>query len=311
MHGQQIVQPQSISVGELVEASGLGLQLEILCGGDGLAKRISSPRIQRLGLALAGYTQYIRAGRIHLLGGSETNYWSILDHGAREKALCGLRALSLCCIVITKGLEAPDGLCELAGERGFALLRASDLSSVVIRRIADFLAARLAPVTTLHGVFVEVFGLGVLIVGPSGIGKSECALELVLRGHRLIADDSVVITSRGAERLVGAAGPVLQYHMEVRGIGIIDIRELFGVSAVSEQHAVDFVIRLEKWKPEGEYDRLGLDPRTLEVLGTAVPVSDIPVAPGRNISTLVEVAARTHLLHRHGQRISKELATEP
>jgi len=311
MLGQEGVQPQSISVQELVDAVELGLQFEILHGGDGLAKRINSPRIQKLGLALAGCTQYIQAGRIQLLGGSETNYINTLDPKAREKAIRGLLPLAICCIVITKGLESPEGLRALAHECSFALLRTSDPSSVAIRRITDFLEARLAPVTTLHGVFVEVFGLGVLILGPSGIGKSECALELVLRGHRLITDDSVVITYRGGERLIGAAGPVLKYHMEVRGIGIIDIRELFGVSAVSEQHTVDFAIRLEKWKPEGEYDRLGLDLRTLEVMGARVPVLDIPVAPGRNISTLVEVAARTHLLRRHGQQISRELATEP
>jgi HPr kinase/phosphorylase len=154
---------------------------------------------------------------------------------------------------------------------------------------------------------MEVFGLGILMLGPSGIGKSECALELVLRGHRLVADDSVEITRRGIDRLIGAGGPVLKYHMELRGLGIIDIKELFGISSTGHSHALDFVVRLERWRPDGEYDRLGLDRSTMEILGVPVPVIEMPVAPGRNVSTLIEVAARVHLLRKRGYPLSAEL----
>ncbi|MGA2260582.1 MAG: HPr(Ser) kinase/phosphatase [Acidobacteriota bacterium] len=304
---QEGVQPEGITVQEFTRALDLGLDLEIISGDEGMARVIRSPRIQKLGLALAGYTDYIHPGRVQLLGGSELNYLKTLDPAAYEKSLRGLHEIEICCIVITRGLDVPAGFRQLASEGGFSLLRTAALSSVANRRIADFLEVRLAPQTTVHGVFMEVFGLGVLILGPSGIGKSECALELVLRGHRMVADDSVEITRTGIDRLVGAGGPLLKHHMELRGLGIIDIRELFGISATKQTHALDFVVRLERWKPDGEYDRLGLDQSTLEILRVPVPVIEMPVAPGRNVSTLVEVAARTHLLRKRRHQHSEEL----
>jgi HPr kinase/phosphorylase len=301
------IEPDSITVGEFALARDLGLTMEVLCGGEAMALKIRSPRIQKLGLALAGYTIYIHPDRVQLLGGSEMNYLQALDRSAHEKALRNLCSLKICCMVVTKGMEIPVGLLELARTNGFALLRTSALSSVAIQKIGDFLEVRLAPRTTIHGVFMEVFGLGVLILGPSGIGKSECALELVLRGHRLVADDSVEITRRGIDGLTGAGGPVLRHHMELRGLGIIDIKELFGISSTGQAHALDFVVLLERWKPDSEYDRLGLDQATMEILQVPVPLITMPVAPGRNMSTLVEVAARNHLLRKRGYEPSKEL----
>lgn len=307
MREQEGIEPENIAVGEFAQAGELGLDLEIIVGGEGMARKIRSPRIQKLGLALAGFTAYVHADRIQLLGGSEMNYLQALDSVGYEESLQALRSLEICCILITKGLPVPRGLLEIASENRFALLRTRDLSSIAIQKIGEFLEGRLAPRTTIHGVFVEVFGLGVLILGPSGIGKSECALELVLRGHRLVADDSVQIMRRGIDRLVGAAGPVLRHHMELRGLGIIDIRELFGISATGNEHTLDFVVRLEKWKPEGVYDRLGLDHAAMDILQVPVPLITMPVAPGRNVSTLVEIAARIHLLRRRGLRLSQEL----
>lgn len=310
MLGQEEVHPETITVRELADAHELGLNFEILHGGAALAQQIRSPRLQKLGLALAGYTDYIHPDRVQLLGGSEANYLGMLDEASREKSIRSLCPLGICCIVITRGLENPAGLGEAAREGNFALLRTPALSSVAIRRISEFLEVRLAPRATIHGVFVEVFGLGILILGPSGIGKSECALELVMRGHRLISDDSVVICRRGIDCLVGMGGPVLRHHMELRGIGIVDIKELFGISATEESHEIDFAMRLERWNPDGVYDRLGLDRSTLDILGVPVPLIEMPVAPGRNVSTLVEVAARTHLLRRQGQKLSKELSDQ-
>jgi HPr kinase/phosphorylase len=309
MLGQEEVQPEGITVEDFASAHELGLNFEILHGGKALTKSIRSPRTQKLGLALAGYVDYLHAGRVLLFGGSEINYLAILDPAARERSIRSLFPLEICCIVITRGLESPVGLTELAAERGFALLRTGAQSSVAIRKISEFLEIALAPRTTIHGVFVEVLGLGILILGPSGIGKSECALELILRGHRLIADDSVEVMRRGSDRLIGAGGPILKHHMELRGIGIVDIKELFGISATGELHVVDLAIRLERWKPDAQYDRLGFDRPTMEILGIEIPVIDMPVAPGRNVSTLVEVAARTHLLRKNGRQLSKELST--
>ena len=303
----EAVQSESVTVGEFALSGELGLDFEVIHGGGTFSNQILSPRIQKLGLALAGFTDYIHPGRVQLLGGSETNYLKMLDAEAGQRSLRGLLPLKICCVAITKGLEVPSGFASLAREAGFALLRTRAVSSIAIGRITGFLEMRLAPRTTVHGVFVEILGLGVLILGPSGIGKSECALDLVLRGHRLVADDSVEITRQGIDRLVGAGGPVLKHHMELRGLGIIDIKELFGVSATGDSLQIDFVVRLERWKPHGEYDRLGLDRPTIEIMGVPLPIVEMPVAPGRNVSTLIEVAARTHLLRRRGYGLSKEI----
>ena len=299
---------QTVTVEELATARDLDLQLEVIHGGDTLRNRITSPRIQKLGLALAGFPDYIHPGRVQLLGGSEANYLRILEPAACERALRGLEPIKICCLVITRGLEVPSGFPELVSKAGFALLRTAAPSSVAIRRITDYLESRLAVRTTMHGVLLEVFGLGVLLLGPSGIGKSECALELILRGHRLVADDSVEISRYRLDRLVGAGGPVLKHHMELRGLGIIDVKQLFGVSATSQSHELDFVVRLERWKPQSEYDRLGIDRKTMKILDVPVPLIEMPVAPGRNVSTLVEVAARNHLLREAGYQALKELS---
>jgi len=301
-------QPQmSVSVGELFRAAAADLQLEGLQIDRGMDNDISSPRIQKLGLALAGYTHYLHSNRVQILGGSEVNYLNILGDAERCKALQGLRGHNICCIVITKGLAVPDELISVAREEHIPVLRTRSLSSVAISKIGEYLDERLALRTSVHGVLLDVFGLGVLLLGPSGIGKSECGLELILRGHRLVADDFVEITRRGLERLVGSGGPVLKYHMELRGLGIIDIKELFGISATGHSQNIDMVVRLEKWKADAEYDRLGLEQSDIEFLGIVLPVIDMPVAPGRNVSTLIEVAARVHLLRKRGFLPSREL----
>jgi len=301
---------QTVTVEALATARDLGLQLEVIHGDDTLRNRITSPRIQKLGLALAGFPDYIHPGRVQVFGGSEANYLRILEPAAYEQALRGLEPLRICCLIITRGLEVPPGLLDLVSKSGFALLRAAAPSSVAIRRITDYLESKLAVRTTVHGVLLAVFGLGVLILGPSGIGKSECALELILRGHRLVADDSVEISRYRVDRLVGTGGPVLRHHMELRGLGIIDIKQLFGVSATSQSHELDFVVRLERWKPQGQYDRLGIDRKTVKILDVPMPLIEMPVAPGRNVSTLVEVAARNHLLRGDGYQAPKELSAD-
>ncbi len=297
----------AIAVRDLLQAPSLSKDFEVIQGHEGLGNELRSPRIERLGLVLAGLARSVHPNRIHLVGNSELNYLRGLDAKARIAAIDRLKKFRICCIVITKGLEIPEELLSFCREQKIPLLCCGSPSSVSIANITDFLEKRLAPRITIHGVLLEIFGLGVLIMGPSGIGKSECALELVLKGHRLITDDYVELTRRGTDRLSGAGGKVLQHHMELRGLGIINIRELFGISATGTSQSIDFAVRLERWKSDGEYDRLGMEPATIQFLGISVPIIDIPVAPGRNIAILVEVAARVHLLRQRGYRPLKEI----
>jgi HPr kinase/phosphorylase len=289
---------ESVTVGEFLTTSALALEIELVQGQDGLQNGICSSRVQKLGLALAGVTARVHKDRIQVFGSSESSYLRGLIPGERAAAFSRLRSHKICCIVVAKGLELPSELLDIAAEGRIPVLRSAASGSVSIAKITAYLERRLAPRITIHGVLVQIFGLGVLLLGPSGIGKSECALELVLRGHRLISDDYVELTRRGIDRLSGTGGKTLKHHMELRGLGIINIKELFGISATGASQNIDFAVRLERWNPEAEYDRLGIDHSFIEFLGVSIPVIDMPAAPGRNISTLVEVAARIHLLRQ-------------
>jgi len=300
--------PTFVTVREFVSAPTLGLDLEVLRGHEGLENEIRSGRVQKLGMAVAGYAGFIHPDRVQMIGSSEINYLKALDLEARKAAIERLRKHRICCMVVTKGIEVPEELLELSADQRVPILRSASLSTISITKITDYLEKRLAPRITIHGVLLEVFGLGVLLLGPSGIGKSECALELVLKGHRLITDDYVELTRRGNDKLSGEGGKTLKHHMELRGLGIINIKELFGISATGTSQAVDFAVRLERWKSDAEYDRLGLDHSSIEYLGVSVPLIEMPVAPGRNVATLVEVAARIHLLRQRGYRPSSEVS---
>jgi HPr kinase/phosphorylase len=304
-------QRRIITVHELCTADSLDLDLEVLYGNEAMNNAIRSPRIQKLGFALAGYNGYIDPERIQFLGRSEINFLKNLKPPARKEAIHRLRGLSICCIIITRGLGVPKEVMELAKRDGIALLASAATSFVAITKVTRFLEGWFAPRITIHGVLLDVFGLGILLLGPSGIGKSECALELILKGHRLIADDAVDITRHGDDRLVGTGGQILQHHMELRGLGIIDVRELFGISATSISRNLDLVVRLERWKPDGEYDRLGLEQSFIQYMGVPVPLIEMPVAPGRNLSALVEIAARIHLLRRKGNRLAPAVGEPP
>jgi len=295
----------SVSAGELLAALAPVLELEALQGRQGMENQIRSPRVQKLGMILAGFSGCIHLDRVHIFGSSEMHFLRTLEPEGRAAAIHRLKNNKICCIVVTKGLEIPEELLRVSSEEGIPVFRSASLSSMCIARISSYLEERLAPRMTIHGVLLEVFGLGVLILGPSGIGKSECALELIVKGHRLITDDYVEITRHGIDRLSGTGGKVLKHHIELRGLGIIDIRELFGVSATGGRQNIDFAVRLERWKPDAEYDRLGLDPSTIEFLGITIPVIEMPVGPGRNIATLVEVAARIQLLRQRGHNPSR------
>ena len=295
--------PVTITVGEFVRESRSDLRLEVMCGHEYLDNKIGSAQMQKLGMALVGASGNIFPDRVQIVGRTESNFLQSLDEDDLRHAMQRIRKYEICCIVVVRGAVVPEIMLQLSSDRRVPFLRGGADSDPA--KIALWLENRLAPRITLHGGFLEVLGLGVLILGPSGIGKSECALELVLKGHRMIADDYVEITRHGNGQLLGEGGKALKHHMELRGLGIIDIKELYGISVISAAHKIDFVVHLEKWRSDGEYDRVGIEKSSMDVLGVALPVIDIPVAPGRNISTLVEVAARIHLLHQRGYKTNE------
>ncbi len=289
-----------ISVAKFVEKSPLDLQIEILSGNEGLQEReINSARIQKLGLALAGFAHYIHTGRIQIVGQSEIWYLSQLESAKKIEAIKNLNLEKISCILITKGLEPPAELLKIADESHVPLLRTNLISSGAINKVSEFLQEVLAPQMTLHGVLMGMFGIGVLILGNSGIGKSECALDLITRGHYLIADDSVLIKKVG-EKLEGKSPELIQDYLEIHGLGIINIRELFGVSAIGKGSQIEICIELKKWSEFEEIDRLGITIMEEEIFTLKIPKFILPVTSGRNLSTLVETAVRIHLLKASG-----------
>ncbi len=277
------------------------LQLSFIAGERGAAsRRLRVPRIQKLGLALAGFTHYVHEGRVQVVGQSELQYLGQLTPEERREAIDRLELDKISCVLVTKGLMPPPELTEAAEAASLPLVQTPLVSSTAIVEITEYLEDALAPRETRHGVLLDLYGLGVLIEGDSGVGKSECALDLITRGHQLVADDIVIVRRTRPGHLVGSTPDLLREHMEIRGLGILNIRELFGVSAVSGPKQVGLGIRLERWDEAKEVDRLGLDARSVAILEVPVPFFVLPVSPGRTLATLVETAVRVHLLRLRG-----------
>jgi HPr kinase/phosphorylase len=284
------------------------LEMAVAAGEKGFDRPISWGRIQRPGLALAGFLSFIKPGRIQVLGESELNYLETMPVPLRRERIAAICALPVSAFVVTKGQAVPEELARECLARNVPLLVSPRTTSVVIQSITRVLEDELSPSTTLHGVLVDVYGMGVLLLGDSGIGKSESALDLIQRGHRLVADDVVEIRKYPNDALVGRAADMLRYHMELRGIGIINIKHLFGVSAVRASKSIELVIELERWDPKKTYDRLGLDGETYSILDRTRPYMKLPVASGRNIALLIEIAARNELLKSQGYDAAKDFA---
>jgi HPr kinase/phosphorylase len=297
-----------VTVAELLGEELSDLRLTVLSGEQHLDNRITNPRVQKPGLAFAGYYPYIKEGRIQIVGESEIAYVETLSAAERAERFDRITALSIPAFVVTKGLEPPEEFRRLCEERGIPVLGASALSSTVIKRLSWFLEEHLVPSTAMHGVFLEIYGIGVLLIGQSGVGKSECALDLITRGHSLVADDMVTVKRYPSDDLIGYSAGSLHHHMELRGLGIINVQDLFGLAAVRERKAVDLVVELEHWREGHQYDRLGLDETLFHILEVPVPYIRMPVALGRNVSILVEIAARNHVLKLQGHHSAREFA---
>jgi HPr kinase/phosphorylase len=300
------VEEFNLSIQELLDDVEYGLDLVLISGAKGLNHRVTSPRIQKPGLALAGYTEHLHPARIQVLGNTELSYLAQLgDQVALDnaKALC---KFPISCFIVTKGLTPPEFFLKATEEAGIPILGSHHQSSTFISLITKFLEERLLPADHLHGVLMDVLGVGVLLSGKSGIGKSECALDLVIRGHRLVADDMVYVKKKMPAALVGQSDDHIQHLMEIRGLGIINIKDLYGVSSIREKKIIDLVLELMEWDPEQEYDRLGVDDRKITILGVDLPHIIIPVRPGRNLGSIVEVAARNFLLKGMGYHSARD-----
>ena len=301
---------RSITVASLLKsrAEAIGLPFELLGGSSGLDRTISSPHIQKTGLALAGFDAYLQPARILIFGESEVRYLESLDSGSRLNVLAAAFSHDIPCVLITGGWDPPVELLAASDRYHVPLLRTPVATPVSITKIEYLLDDELAERQVIHGVLMDMLGLGVLIIGESGIGKSECGLDLVVRGHRLVADDTVEIRRRGETTLIGTCPELTRHHMEIRGLGLINVRDLFGVAAIRNSKRVELVVQLERWDPERDYERLGIDELRYDILGLKVPLVRMPVAPGRSLGVLVEVAARNQLLRTRGLNAARDLA---
>jgi len=295
---------KTITAAALLAETPYDLRLSLVTGKEGLARPISSSRIQKPGLALAGFTEHLHPERVQVFGNTEISYLATLPAPRQREVLHDFFAGNLACLIVTKNIDVPAVIVEEATAASVPLLTTPHLTGLFIGRVQQLLEAMLMPRASLHGVLMDVFGVGILLLGKSGIGKSECALDLVMRGHRLVADDIVDVFRRG-DTVYGTGSPIIRHHMEIRGLGIINIKDLFGVAAVRDTKKIELVVELVEWHPEEEYDRLGVEDRTFNVLDAATPLLVVPVRPGRNMTTILEVAARNHLLKLQGHHSAR------
>jgi HPr kinase/phosphorylase len=288
------------TVARLLELLHDTLQLELIGDEAGLQREITSNEVSSPGLVLAGYVDRFPANRLQVFGETEITYLASRPAEQRRHVLELFFSFDVPCVVVTKGLEIPDEMVEIASRHGVPLLRSALKTTEFYRRVKPALDEEFAPTTTLHGSLADVYGVGLLFVGRSGIGKSECVLDLVERGHRLVADDLVIATRRGNDIIIGRGHELQRHHMEIRGVGVIDIPSIFGIRAVRQQKRIEVVVQLEQWDRADNVDRTGLDGATTTILDVEIPRVTIPLNPGKNITVVAEVIAMNHLLRYSG-----------
>lgn len=283
-------------------------ELSLVSGQEGIGRHISVSDISRPGLEMAGYFTHYPANRVQLLGKTELSFFDMLlphERMERMKKLCSPETPA---IIISHGMNVPEELKKAANEENVPVLTTKMTTTRFSSLLTNFLESKLAPTTAVHGVLVDVYGVGVLITGKSGVGKSETALELVKRGHRLVADDCVEIRQEAENTLVGSAPKLIEHLLEIRGVGIIDIMTLFGASAIRSFKRISLVIDLEIWDANKTYDRLGLDEEKMKIIDTDLTKFTIPVRPGRNLAVIIEVASMNHRLKRMGVNAAEEFS---
>ena len=282
--------------------------LQLISGQEGIGRYITTSDISRPGLEMAGYFTHYPANRVQLLGMTELSFFELLPEADKRDRMMQLCSQNTPAVIISRGLEVPPELIVASNENHVPVLKTKLTTTRFSSRLTNFLESKLAPTTAIHGVLVDVYGIGVLLIGKSGVGKSETALELVKKGHRLVADDCVEIRQESENLLIGSPPPLLEHLLEIRGIGIIDIMTLFGASAVRPSKRITLIVELENWDPEKSYDRLGLDEEKMRIIDMDLTKLTIPVQPGRNVSVIIEVAAMNYRLKKMGVNAAEEFS---
>lgn len=301
-----MLEAKKVTIHELLEGRDHQLGLSLLAGNDGLHRTLENPRVQKAGLALAGFLQSIRPHRLQVFGKTELQYLASLSE-QRARASCkAFFCAEIAAVAVTSAQRVERSIREAAEACDVPLLLSEESSSRFIGKVQDYLDERLSPEETIHGVMMDVFGIGVLILGSAGIGKSECALDLVLRGQRLIADDAVRLVRR-RRTIVASSVAITKHYMEIRGLGVINVMEMFGAAAVGDRKRVEMVVEMVDHSDLRDIDRLGLDEYTTQILDVELAKVTIPVRPGRSVSSIIEVAARNHLLKLQGHHAARTL----
>ena len=293
-----------VSVAKIAEL----MDLKVFTNDLDLKKRkIHSADINRPALQLAGFFDHFESSRVQVVGNVEYFYTQQLDEVVRQERFCELLSYDIPCIIYSRSLVPSENFIEMAEKRGIPVLGTDRSTSEFTAELIYELGEQLAPCITIHGVLVDIYGEGVLITGESGIGKSEAALELIRRGHRLVSDDVVEISKINEHTLIGTAPEITRHFIEIRGIGIVDMKTLYGVECVKEKQQIDLVIKLADWKKEAEYDRMGLEEEYIEYLGNKVVCHTLPIRPGRNLAVILESAAVNHRQKKMGYNAAQEL----
>ena len=306
MKGWNTMSEKGTSLAQYVEHFGL----EILNHGDTYeTDKVESTNVNRPDLQILGLFDYFDARRIQVMGKAELTYIMKMSENRRTKVFDDLFSYTIPALVLARNMECPAECLQCARNHGRTLLRTTERTADFTSHTMEYLSKQLAPCITRHGVLLDIYGEGVMITGDSGVGKSESAIELIMRGHRLVADDAVELR-RISNQLIGTAPEVIRHYIELRGIGVIDVRRLFGMGAIKLKQQIDMVINLEPWNDNTVYDRLGLDQMQTEVLGVKLPSITIPVKPGRNLASIVEVAAMNNRHRKFGYNAAQELARD-
>jgi len=299
---------KNITVGFLYESTRTRFRLKLLGGSKGLENQITDKNLHRPGLALAGYVELFTFNRVQIMGNTEIRYLNSLPPRQRKTAFRRILEFKIPCIVLTNDNTIAQDLLDDADANGIPVLGTPFETTTIASFLADFLADQFAPQPGIPGSLVDVYGVGVLIMGRSGIGKSEIALDLVERGHRLVADDVVMMTQKGEGILMGSGTDLVKHFMEIRGLGLLDVRSMFGIRAIRFQKRVEIVVELEDWKPNEDYTRTGLDDATVGILDVQVPHVTLPIFPGKNVTVITEVIALNYLLKHYGYDPAREFS---